>query len=271
MTVALASAAYGGPDGAPPLVILHGLFGSGRNWATAARRLARLRRVVTVDLRNHGESPRAAGMSYGEMAGDVAAFLEAERLRPAVLLGHSMGGKVAMTLALAEPEAVAGLIVVDIAPVAGRAEHGALVRALQALPVARLASRAEADAALAPAVPDATLRGFLLQNLVRRGEGYAWRIGLEAIAAALPALGDFTADGRYDGPALFIAGGASDYLRPEHEGAIRALFPAARIERIAGAGHWVHADAPEAFLALTERFLEHAAADEVPAAGEGRR
>ena len=242
-----------------PLAILHGLFGSGRNWATAARHLAARWRTLALDLRNHGSSPWADGMGYGPMAADVWETLEGEGAASApVILGHSMGGKTAMAAALMRPDDVRALIVVDIAPVAYGHSNAEYIEAMRAVDLGTVSRRADADAALAAAVPEAGLRGFLLQNLAFEDGAARWRINLDAIEAGMDSLMAFPhAQGaaRYDGPALFVGGSRSDYLRPEHEGAIKAFFPAARIEVIEGAGHWVHAEAPAAFMAAVEGFL----------------
>jgi esterase len=254
MAVRLAAVEYG--EG-PPLAILHGLFGSGRNWATIAQRLAAHRRVIAVDLRNHGGSAWADGMAYGEMAEDVLAMLDERGHRRAALLGHSMGGKVAMQAALRDPDMVERLVVVDIAPVAYPARHLILAQAMRALDLSGIGRRAEADAGLAAAVPDLAERSFLLQNLVF-DPAPRWRLNLAAIERATPQLVGFPAvpdNAVYRGPVLFVAGGRSDYLRPEHEPAIRRFFPAASIARIPDAGHWVHAEQPQAFLEIVGPFL----------------
>jgi esterase len=259
MTVRLAATEYGAEQsGAPPLAILHGLFGSGRNWASIAQRLAAHRRVICFDLRNHGASAWAGGMQYGEMAEDVLAMLDERGYRRAALLGHSMGGKAAMVAALRDPDMVERLVVVDVAPVAYPPRHLALVRAMRALDLSRIQRRAEADQLLAPAIPDPGERGFVLQNLVFEDGPARWRLNLEAIERAMPVLVGFPAlpdNAVYRGPALFVAGGHSDYLLPEHEPAIRRFFPEARFERIDNAGHWVHAEQPAAFLEIVEPFL----------------
>lgn len=259
MTVRLEAVGYG--EG-PPLAILHGLFGSGRNWAAIARRLAAHHRVIALDLRNHGASPWADTMDYAEMAEDVRAILHASGHRRFALLGHSMGGKAAMVLALAHGAEIERLVVVDIAPAAYTAHHLDYVRAMRALDLGGITRRAEADARLAPAVSDAAERGFLLQNLIfpsaAAGGEARWRLNLAAIERALPGLVDFPAlppGAAYPGPALFVAGGRSDYLRSGHEPEIRRLFPNARIARIAGAGHWLHAEQPQAFLDIVQPFL----------------
>lgn len=259
----LAATEYGaGGDGAagagrPIVVILHGLFGSGRNWAGIAGRLAETCHVIALDLRNHGASFWAESMSYAEMAADVLAFLDARGLARVALLGHSMGGKVAMCAALRRPERVARLIVADIAPVAYPPGHLAYVEALHRLDLDGLKGRAEAERRLAPAVPDRDTRLFLLQNLVREDGRFRWRINLTAIARDLAGLAGFAPPprARYEGPALFVTGARSGYVRPEHREAIRHLFPHAHLVTLREAGHWLHAEQPEAFLRTVQPFL----------------
>ena len=188
MPLALASTVTG--EG-PPALVLHGLFGSGTNWRSIARRLGSRLECHLVDQRNHGRSPHARGMAYPALAADVLAYLDANRLDRAGLIGHSMGGKTAMTLALSAPERVRWLVVADIAPAPSPSDHRPILDALRALALDSLASRAVADAALARSVPDLGLRQFLLQNLVHSDVGLGWRIDLEAIAEALPDLTGF--------------------------------------------------------------------------------
>ena len=210
----LAAAEYGS---GPPLAILHGLFGSGRNWAGVAKHLAEHHRVIAFDLRNHGASPWAGTMAYAEMAEDVRASLAARGYRRVALLGHSMGGKVAMLAALSDPGSVERLVVADIAPVAYLPHHLGLVHAMRGLDFAGIKRRAEADAALASTVPDPAERGFLLQNLVFDNGAPRWRINLDAIEREMPVLVGFPPippGTVYEGKALFIGGGRSDYLRP---------------------------------------------------------
>jgi pimeloyl-ACP methyl ester carboxylesterase len=242
----------------PPLAILHGLFGSGRNWTSIAKRLGAQHRVIAFDLRNHGVSPWAETMAYAEMAEDVRASLAALGHCRAALLGHSMGGKVAMTAALRDPEAVERLVVADIAPVAYPPRHTRLVAALRALDLASVRRRAEADALLAGAIPDPAERAFLLQNLVIESGAARWRINLETIQREMPTLIGFPPmplGTAYGGPSLFIGGGRSDYLRPEDEPEIRRLFPRAQMAYIPEAGHWLHAEAPQEFLERVTAFL----------------
>jgi pimeloyl-ACP methyl ester carboxylesterase len=240
----------------PPVVFLHGLFGQGRNFAAIARPLAARARVLLLDLRNHGGSPHAEGMSYPDMARDVAETLDAERIESAAVIGHSMGGKVAMKLVLTEPARVSRLLVSDIAP---RPYTGTLARyadAMRALPLAPGLTRAAADAALAAAVPDAGVRAFLLHSLRFDTDPPSWRVGLAEISAGMPDILAFPDAGTpYGGPALFVSGERSDYITPADRPRIRALFPRARFASVKGAGHWVHSDQPEAFRAIVEAFI----------------
>jgi pimeloyl-ACP methyl ester carboxylesterase len=250
--------AYSESGDGPPLVVLHGLFGSGRNWHGIARRLSGYR-VVVADARNHGASPWVDAMDYASMADDVFELIGALALDRPVLLGHSMGGKTAMTAALMRPGSIRALIVADIAPAAYAHSHLSMVRAMQAVDLAPLRRRADADAALAAAAPEPAMRDFLLQNLVFDAGRARWRINLEAIAANMAALTGWTlprgAD-VYSGPSLFVHGGTSSYVTAAHRGAILRLFPNASVVAIEGAGHWLHAERPGAFVASVERFLK---------------
>ena len=255
MPLELAAVEYGG---GPPLPILHGLFGSGRNWTSIAQGLAPRHRVIALDLRNHGASPWAETMGYGEMAEDVRASLSARGYEHYALLGHSMGGKVAMMAALQHPETVERLIVADIAPVSYPMRHLGEVEAMRRLDLTGIQRRSQADVALASAIPDAAERAFLLQNLIFDNGGARWRLNLAAIEEGMPALVDFPpipASRIYDGPALFLAGGRSDYVQPDYEPAIRRFFPKAEIACVDKAGHWLHAEQPAEFLAIIGRFL----------------
>ncbi|MBI1209430.1 MAG: alpha/beta fold hydrolase [Azospirillum sp.] len=244
---------------ATPLVILHGLFGSSGNWRSMGQRLAEGRSVHALDLRNHGGSPWSDAMGWLAIADDLRRYQDDHALAPAIVLGHSLGGKAAMLHALRHPERVSALIVVDIAP-ADYEEHDHLpyIRAMQSLDLTELKRRAEADAPLAGAVPDLPTRQFLLQNLVARDGALHWRLNLAAIASALPELIGFppeVADLVYTGPTLFLTGAYSDYVEPGHHDEIRRLFPQSRIEVIEGAGHRVHAEQPERFFRAVDRFL----------------
>jgi pimeloyl-ACP methyl ester carboxylesterase len=246
----------------PPVAILHGLFGSGRNWRSIAQHLAARHRVLTFDLRNHGASPWADEMSYDGMVEDLRASLRARGIADAALLGHSMGGKVAMLMALLYPGEVDRLVVVDIAPAANPPNLLAYVRALRAVDLRGVTRRAEVDTRLVGAVPDPAERAFLLQNLVIGENGAHWRLNLEAIERGFPQIAgfpDLPAGIVYPGPALFVAGARSNYIHPEQEPGIRRLFRQARMIRIESAGHWVHAEQPQAFLQAVAPFLSGAA------------
>jgi pimeloyl-ACP methyl ester carboxylesterase len=242
----------------PPLVILHGLFGSKRNWSSIAHRLAVGRRVITVDLRNHGDSPWDSDHDYPSLAADVAWVIERHADGRAAVLGHSMGGKVAMVLALTHPERVERLVVVDIAPARSTATPIEYVRAMRALPLETFTNRLDVKEALADAIPDPTVRGFLTLNVIPSPDGLAWTVNLAAIEdhfdsiLGFPELPPGTC---FTKPTLFIAGGKSAYLQPHHHDLITRLFPAATIEVIEAAGHWVHADAAEMFVTTVSRFL----------------
>ena len=241
----------------PPLLVLHGLFGSSTNWRSAARHLARAHRVLLVDMRNHGASPHAPAMDYGSLGADVAALIERLGLERPTVMGHSMGGKAAMRLALDLPERVGALCVVDIAPAPSAHDHTEVIAAMRAVDLDAIEGRGAADAALAAHVEDPGLRGFLLQNLRSGPDGLFWRIALDAIEAAHDDLLAFPepAGVRYDGPCLFVRGERSDYVLDAHRDAIARLFPAAEVRTVPGAGHWVHAERPQAFLETVEPFL----------------
>ena len=243
----------------PPLVVLHGLFGAKRNWSSIAKALAPHHRVLTVDLRNHGASPWDDRHDYPALAADVAAFIRSVAGPPADVIGHSMGGKAAMVLALVHPELVDRLVVVDIAPAPSRGVSADLVHALQAVPLAACTRRTDVADALAERIPDPATRAFLAQAVTTRPDGLAWSVNLDVIARHFDEIRGFPAQppGReFPGPALFVAGGRSTYLEPRHWPDIERLFPNATLEVIPDAGHWVHADAPAAFVASVGRFLE---------------
>jgi pimeloyl-ACP methyl ester carboxylesterase len=248
-----------GGAGKPPLVILHGLLGSSRNWQTAGRDLSADFRVCALDLRNHGDSFHAHEISYEIMAADVLAWLDAHGIGRAHLLGHSMGGKVAMLLACRHPERLEKLIAVDIAPKAYPRSHEREFAAMRALDLVTVQSRAEAEQQLATRVPDWAFRQFLLTNLERSDAGgWRWSINLAGLDAALPVLeAEFLRSGdRFEGETLFVLGGKSRYFAPdEDEGRVRAHFPRVRFETIAESGHNPHFEARDRFVALVRAFL----------------
>lgn len=261
MTVELAHKAFGEdrPGREPAVVVLHGLFGSSRNWTAIAKRLSERRPVYALDLRNHGASPWSAEMGYEDMASDVAAFVEGQSLGPIVLIGHSMGGKTAMATALGRSDLIAQLIVVDIAPVDYTPDLRAYTQAMLAVDLASASTRSDVDAELQGAVPDPGIRAFLLQNIAAEDGAFTWRINLPVIDRELERLSRFPpalGGSQYAGPTAFISGGQSDYVQPSHHDAIRGVFPSAAFEAIPGAGHWVHAEAPELFIQSVERHLD---------------
>lgn len=262
-TVELAADVYGAGAG-PPLVILHGLLGAARNWMAIAKRLGEDHEIHALDLRNHGRSPWVDGMSYRAIAADIARYIEGRSLGAPVVIGHSMGGKTGMALALDAPDAVGKLLVADIAPVAyerhGRSSFLDYIGAMAALDLGTIERRADADAALAPAIEDRAVRGFLLQNLVadEAEGGFRWRCNLAGLAAGMADILDFPTalDGKtYDAPTLFLTGADSNYVRSDHRSRIRSLFPTARFASLKNAGHWLHADQPRPFMAAVRTFV----------------
>jgi len=243
----------------PALIILHGLFGWKRNWAGIAKALSDDFRVLTLDLRNHGDSPHAPDMSYEAMAEDVAAFIVRQNLGPVPLVGHSMGGKAAMTLALSQPAMVERLLVLDIAPLPYERDYDRYIAALRSLDVSTTSQRSAIDKSLEAQFPDRSIRAFLMQNLVKDAEGcFNWRINLDAIERHMDDIMGFPeidSDDAYDGQTLFLAGSDSDYISLSHQAEIERLFPNAEMDVIDGAGHWVHADQPTLFVERLASFL----------------
>ncbi len=241
----------------PPLVLLHGLFGAAKNLGVLARGLAGQAKVISLDLRNHGDSPHDAVMNFSAMAEDVAETLESLGVDRALVAGHSLGGKTAMTLALTRPEMVERLAVLDIAPVTYAHDYDDYVAAMQAIALTPALTRAAADAALAPVVVEAPMRAFLLNNLLL-GEQPHWRMGLDEIGAAMAELlvwNDPPGCVPYTGKTLFLRGGNSDYVSAPAESKIKRLFPDARIETIEGAAHWLHAEKPHEVISSLKGFF----------------
>lgn len=242
-----------------PVVILHGLFGAAKNWNSIAKQMARSYRILTLDLRNHGSSPWADTMSYPEMAQDVVEFLDQRGLDKATIVGHSMGGKVAMTMALQAPERVERLVVADIAPVKyPRLVFRSYVEKLQSVDLSQVKRRNEVDPLIADVIESPAVRAFLLGNLENTSEGLRWMVNLEALGREMDTIGGVPAirpDSKYDGDTLFINGGASDYVLSSHHQLIRHLFPKVQFHTIEGAGHWVHAEKPHDFMNVLSEFL----------------
>lgn len=243
------------PTGDLPLVIAHGLYGSARNWGVIARRLADRRDVIAVDMRNHGASGWTDSHSYPDMAADLAEVIAAHGGR-ADLLGHSMGGKAAMWLALTKSEVLRKLVVADIAPVAYSHDQTQHIHAMRGLDLHGLTTRGEADRRLSETVDEASLRAFFLQSLDLKAQPPRWRLNLDLLQAEMSKIvGWPEATGQFAGPTLFLTGADSPYVRPEHRDTIRGLFPAARFARIPGTGHWLHAEKPREFEETVRVFL----------------
>ena len=256
-TIALYSRKVG--ENGPDFVVLHGLFGSGKNWRSFAGSLEDDFQVWTLDARNHGDSPHADSMSYQQMAEDVARFFAENELKNVILLGHSMGGKTAMQLALQFPDRIAALIVVDIAPVCYDHLHKQLklIEAMQELHLAAEMSRSEIEKKLALKIPEKRLLSFLMTNLNRQNGQFQWRIGLEQIAAGMPDLLNYPElKSVFKGPVQFIGGENSAYLKFEYHALIRKYFPESRITMLENCGHWLHVEQPAAFQKTVNEFLQ---------------
>lgn len=243
------------------VVFCHGLFGQGKNFTAAGKALAERHRVTLVDMPDHGQSPRSERFDYLRMADQVAELLSADD--PVALVGHSMGGKASMLAALRHPERVERLVVVDVSPVPydHATEFEGYLTAMRAIDLDTLGSRGEADQALREAVPNPTVRGFLLQSLRREGEGWRWLLHLDLLARDLDDITDWPEDALagtapYEGPVLWIGGAGSGYLRPEYVEAMDRWFPRNRRVTVKGAGHWVHSEQPEVFLEVLRRFVD---------------
>ncbi|MCW8886645.1 MAG: alpha/beta fold hydrolase [Motiliproteus sp.] len=241
-----------------PLVILHGLFGSLDNWRGQVKALSEHYQVYTVDLRNHGLSPWSSGMDYPSIRDDLVEFLDDHSLEQVLLLGHSMGGKAAMQLALDHPLRIRKLIVVDIAPVRYPPGHNEVFQGLFNVDLKHVQSRKDADAALAEYVDEVGVRQFLLMNLYRDHNHFAWRMNLDGLNKAYDDIADAPEShhNHYDGPTLFIKGGASDYIQESHRSKILHLFPKVKARVMDGVGHWPHAEKPAAFTKLVLRYLQ---------------
>ena len=238
----------------PPLVIAHGLYGSGRNWGVIAKRLSDTRRVITPDMRNHGHSPRADTQTYYDMADDLAELIT-HIGEPVDLCGHSMGGKAAMVLALRHPDLLRRLIVADIAPVAYSHTQSHHIAAMRAVKLDTLTRRSEAAEQLGAQGVEPALQSFFTQSLDVAAK--EWRLNLDVLNSEMDHIIGFPdITGGIPNPTLFLAGGDSNYVRSEDRPLIKSLFPAARFAKIPKAGHWLHADRPRAFEAAVRTYLD---------------
>lgn len=241
-----------------PLVILHGLFGNQGNWAWHAGELSGAFAVSAMDLRNHGRSDWDDEHTYRRMAEDVLETMDAHGIEQTYLLGHSMGGKTAMQLALLAPERISRLVVVDIAPVTYPKTDYLPLKAMSAVPLDAISSRSEADKVMSGIEPEAAVREFLLTNLQRDKQGgFQWRCNLQAIANNFPQIISWPDDatGTFSKPTLFIKGEQSDYILAEHRATIEGYFSDPKLKVISNAGHWVHSEKPQVFQKIVQDFL----------------
>ena len=240
-----------------PLIILHGLLGASGNWHTLSRNVfADHFNVFALDLRNHGRSPHYDIFDFPSMVADVVAFLDEQGLAEAHVLGHSMGGKVAMWLALEHPNRVKKLISADIAPRTYPPHHMHILNGLKAVKPHLFGSRAEIDEALAAHIDAFPVRQFLLKNLELKNGVYRWKMNLDVISSQYPRINEgIETASRYGKPALFIKGGKSNYITDQDKPMIQALFPDVQYAELPDAGHWLHAEAPEAFASAVLNFL----------------
>ncbi len=246
-------------NGPSPVVFIHGLFGQGKNFTSIASNIGDVATSWLVDQPNHGRSPWTVNFSLDEQAAIMADWLRETVSGPATLVGHSLGGKVAMRLALQHPELVSRLMVVDTAPSRnGATSHFAeLVSAMRNLDLANVTSRSDAGERLTRLIPDAAVRGFLLQNLKRQGGYWAWNANLDLLGDNLHVVAGWPSlDTSWDGPTWWVVGGRSDYVQPEDMAVMRELFPRVVSVTLKKAGHWVHADEPEAFTSILRKFLD---------------
>tara|TARA_B100000676_G_C17903997_1_gene746213 strand:- start:124 stop:915 length:792 start_codon:yes stop_codon:yes gene_type:complete len=238
------------------ILLLHGLFGSSSNWLTVGARLADRYRVIIPDIRNHGNSPQSSQMSYEEMCEDIIELVDKLEISKFILLGHSMGGKIAMQIALTCPERIDGLGVVDMAPVKYAHHFDRIFRGFNSVDLKQLKNRDEADHQMSKNIPESDIRQFLLKNLIKTHSGWKWRLNLKSLDDNQNLITGFSPPKmKYKGPSWFLHGTKSDYLLPEHEPLIFKYFPRAQICPIKGASHWVHSEKPDLFWNCMERFL----------------
>ena len=238
----------------PPLIIAHGLYGSGRNWGVIAKRLSDTRRVITPDMRNHGTSPLEPTQSYEDMAADLAGLIR-HIGGPVDLCGHSMGGKAAMVLALTHPDLLRRLIVADIAPVPYSHSQSHHIKAMRAVDLSTVTRRSDAAEQLGAQGVEPALQSFFTQSLDVSARH--WRLNLDVLEAEMDKIIGFPQlTGSFDKPTLFLTGADSNYVRPEHRPLIKSLFPAARFAKLPGAGHWLHADRPREFEAALRTYFD---------------
>lgn len=247
-----------GEQNSQPLIILHGLFGSSDNWLTLGKKFADKYHVYIIDQRNHGQSFHSSEFSYSAMAQDLSDFIKVQKISSTHILGHSMGGKTAMEFAIYHPNWVDKLIIADIGPKSYPVHHSAILKGLFSINLMNLESRKQADQILEQQVSEIGVRQFLLKNLTRNGGGFEWKIDLNSIAKNIEEVGKgMNENAHYGKPTLFIRGGNSDYIVDDDINKIHSIFSNSFVETIPGVGHWLHAEKPDQFLALTLDFLNN--------------
>jgi pimeloyl-ACP methyl ester carboxylesterase len=241
----------------PPLLILHGLFGSGDNWLSIAKKIAGRFSCILPDLPNHGDSPKLKDFDYPHIAEALQSFLREHFDTPMIVMGHSMGGKAAMALALENPDAVSKLIVVDMAPKTYPAGHEEILDAMRSVDLSEVSARRDADEQLARNIPNAAVRAFLLKNLRGKDSKYSWRIDLDLLKRRYSDILDWPYDsGTYENPVLFIRGEQSNYIGDEDMHTAQSFFPAAELRTVPDTGHWLHAEKTDRFLDIFSRFID---------------
>ncbi|MFY0672903.1 MAG: alpha/beta fold hydrolase [Bacteroidia bacterium] len=246
-----------GDENTDVLMILHGLFGMLDNWTTLAKKFAKKYKVYAIDLRNHGKSPHSDVMSYESMSEDLKEFMEAEGIYTANIIGHSMGGKALMTFGNMYPEHIERMIVVDIAPKAYEPKHNEIIEALTKLPLNKMSTRDEAEYWLSQRIEQASVRLFLLKNLLRTKNGFQWKMNLPVIIKFYQEIiGSINIDNGFERPILMVYGGSSDYLNEDDIEELDLVYDNVKFEQVEGTGHWVHAEKPNEFFELVSNFLE---------------
>ncbi len=243
-------------EGNETLIIIHGLFGSLDNWATLGKGFAQGRKVYLIDQRNHGKSPHDEGFSYDLMADDLEEFMNDHDIKKATILGHSMGGKTAMKFAMKFPERIEKLIIADIGPKYYPPHHQMIIEALESVDMSQVRSRSDAEATMKQYISDPGIMMFLMKNITRSGDGYAWKMNLPVIVKNIDNVGEgLQLDEEYDGVTLFVRGDKSDYILDEDWENIHNFFPQAKLATVKNAGHWLHAEQPKVFFELIDAYL----------------
>jgi esterase len=244
-------------EGNPPIVILHGVFGSSDNWLTVSKGLAETHKLYLLDARNHGQSPHSEDFNYDVMADDLFEFIQQHQLEKPVIVGHSMGGKTVMKFALKYPDAFSKMVVVDISPRYYKPHHQSVIAGLSAIHLEKLQTRQEADEIMKAFEPELGVRQFLLKNLYRNEQnGFSWRMNFDVIKNKIENIGEaLNAGAKITKPTLFVRGSNSKYIQEKDIELIHSIFTDVRIATIEGSGHWVQAEKPKEFLEEIKKFL----------------